>query len=191
MWVILVSACSGSEDEGGIKANDSAQIEIKTYNEVQWIDLLPKADLDAIMNPPSYITDIVDGSIEDQIANQVQNSIVLAQDDRYQQALKSVDIIEEMDGQLIKIPGFIVPLQYDVNQNITEFFIVPYFGACIHVPPPPPNQILYVKYPEGFQLDDWNRPFWFFGELNTQLVENEMATSAYSLNVSNIEVYQD
>ena len=54
----------------------------------------------------------------------------------------------ELNGSTVKIPGFVIPLEGDEN-TVTEFLLVPYFGACIHVPPPPPNQIIYVKFPQG------------------------------------------
>ncbi len=50
----------------------------------------------------------------------------------------------KLDGKMVSIPGFMVPLEDDLSQ-VTEFLLVPYAGACIHVPPPPPNQMVYVK----------------------------------------------
>ena len=55
--------------------------------------------------------------------------------------------VKELDGQYIKLPGYIVPLESDEGGLLDEFLLVPYFGACIHVPPPPPNQIVYVVKP--------------------------------------------
>ena len=63
----------------------------------------------------------------------------------------STKIIEQLNGQLVRIPGFVVPVEFD-EESITEFFLVPYFGACIHSPPPP-NQIIYVHAPNGLQLN--------------------------------------
>ena len=63
----------------------------------------------------------------------------------------SAAVNAKLDGQLIEIPGFIVPLSEDSEGLVTEFFLVPYVGACIHVPPPPPNQIVYVKPMEPVQ----------------------------------------
>ena len=74
---------------------------------------------------------------------------------------------------------------------ITEFFIVPFFGACIHVPPPPPNQIIYVKYPQGFKLEELYYPFWLSGMLKTSLVENDMATAAYAMDVKYLGLYSE
>lgn len=49
-----------------------------------------------------------------------------------------------LDNKFVSIPGFMVPLEDDADQ-VTEFILVPFAGACIHVPPPPPNQMVYVK----------------------------------------------
>lgn len=161
------------------------------YNTVEWTDLMPKEDLDALLNPPNYVTDVEEGSFEDQISNQIQNAFSAASDDRYQQALISTRIIPEMDGQAIRIPGFIVPLEFDEELTTTQFFLVPFFGACIHVPPPPPNQIIFVNYPKGFKLISLYQPFWISGILKTSLVENEMATAAYSMQMQSFEVYTE
>jgi len=49
-----------------------------------------------------------------------------------------------VDGQLVRMPGYILPLEFS-GKDVTEFLLVPYVGACIHTPPPPPNQIVHVK----------------------------------------------
>ncbi len=161
------------------------------FKTVEWVDLMPKEDLDALLNPPSYVTDVEDGSFEDQISSQIQNTLAAAGDDRYQQALSSTRIISELEGQAIRIPGFIVPLEFDDEQTITQFFLVPFFGACIHVPPPPPNQIIFVNYPKGLKLHALYDPFWISGILKTTLVENETATAAYSLEMQSYEPYTE
>lgn len=161
------------------------------FKTVEWVDLMPKKDLDALLAPPSYVTDVEDGSFEDEISNQIQNALGAASDDRYQQALASTQVIPEMADQAIRIPGFIVPLEFDGEQTITQFFLVPFFGACIHVPPPPPNQIIFVNYPKGLKLTALYDPFWISGILKTTLVENETATAAYSLQMQSFEAYTE
>ena len=161
------------------------------FKTVEWVDLMPKEDLDALLAPPSYVTDVEDGSFEDEISNQIQNALGAASDDRYQQALASTQVIPEMADQAIRIPGFIVPLEFDGEQTITQFFLVPFFGACIHVPPPPPNQIIFVNYPKGLKLTALYDPFWISGILKTTLVENETATAAYSLQMQSFEAYTE
>ncbi len=161
------------------------------FKTLEWTDLIPKEDLDALLTPPAYITEVEDGSDEDQISSQIQNAITAASDDRYQQALVSTRVVSKMDGQAIRIPGFIVPLEFDDEQIITQFFLVPFFGACIHTPPPPPNQIVFVEYPEGLKLEALYDPFWISGILKTSLIENDLATAAYSLKMQYFEHYTE
>ncbi|MBV1885165.1 MAG: DUF3299 domain-containing protein [Gammaproteobacteria bacterium] len=161
------------------------------FKTVEWTDLMPKENLEALLNPPSYVTDIKDGSAEDQISSQIQNTNAAASDDRYQQALVSTRVVSEISGQAIRIPGFIVPLEFDDEQTITQFFLVPFFGACIHVPPPPPNQVIFVDYPEGLKLEALYDPFWVSGVVKTSLIKNELATAAYTLKMQFFEAYTE
>lgn len=63
---------------------------------------------------------------------------------RMQETLQETPVVEALDGQVVKVSGYVVPLAGD-EAAITEFLLVPFLGACIHVPPPPANQIVYVK----------------------------------------------
>lgn len=89
-------------------------------------------------------------------------------------------LLEKLNGQLVKIPGFVVPLEGDAN-NITEFLLVPYFGACIHVPPPPSNQIVYVKFSEGVPITNLYDAVWVTGILSTDGWKGDIATVGYTL----------
>lgn len=164
----------------------------ESYLDIEWTDLMPKDDLDAILNPPEYLDDIVDGSVEDQLSELGQLSLPEADDSRYQQALVSSRVVEEFDGKAIRLPGFIVPLAFGSSQQeVTRFFLVPYFGACIHVPPPPPNQIIYAEFDKGFKLESLYDPFFLSGVLSTTMVEHETATAAYVIKVEKIEPYSE
>lgn len=193
---LLVTGCQPADqtdpDVAILKTETSSTPDqTEPYRTVDWTELMPQDDFDTLMNPPSYITDIEDGSFEDQISNQISNTIAAASDDRYQQALVSTRVIDELDGELIRIPGFIVPLEFDDEQAITQFFLVPFFGACIHVPPPPPNQIIFVQADVALPLDDLYDPFWISGKLETSLIENDMATAAYRLQMQSFEPYTE
>ena len=113
----------------------------------------------------------------------------LSSDDKYQQALQSVNVRGEIDGKAVRVPGFVVPLEFDDNQVITQFFLVPYFGACIHMPPPPPNQIILVNYSTGLELDALYDPIWISGMLKVSLTENSLGRSAYSMDMHMFEPY--
>lgn len=160
------------------------------YQTIEWTELMPPEDLEALMNPPEYLSEIADGSLEDQINSQLQGAMT-ADDSRYQQALSSTQIVPEFDNRKVRIPAFIVPLEYDDDQRVTEFFLVPYFGACIHVPPPPPNQIIHASYDQGMTLEALYDAFWISGTLQTTMTENDTATSAYSIAVEAIEPYTE
>lgn len=192
-WLLKVCLCVAmavfppySLAEKGVPAGSSEA----GFRTIEWTDLIPPQVLQLLENPPEYITNTEDGSIEDQISSQISNSIVAASDDPYQQALVSTEVRKEMNGAKVRLPGFIVPLEFDDDLTITEFFLVPYFGACLHMPPPPPNQIVYVSYPKGIQLEELQIPFWIMGVISTALSENDMATSAYSMTMQSYERYE-
>ncbi len=177
-------------EESTIVATSKA--DTPAFKTLEWTDLMPAEDLQALLNPPEYLDEVEDGSADDQISNQLKiNTSKADPDDLYQQALVSKKVKTEMDGEKIRLAGFIVPLDFNDQQKLTEFFLVPYFGACIHVPPPPPNQIIYISYPQGIERPGLPDPFWVSGVLKTTLVENEMATSAYSMEVEQVERYRE
>ena len=202
LHLLLLTAfdtASNETKESTLKSLIEQQVTIKekpekptptSFKTLDWDSLMPEEDLNALLNPPNYLDQIEDGAFEDQISDQLQIDFDSALNDRYQQALVSTKIIEQLDGQLVRIPGFVVPVEFD-EQSITEFFLVPYFGACIHSPPPPPNQIIYVHAPNGLQLNTLYDPFWISGTINTTLVENYMATAAYSLKMASYEAYTE
>ena len=96
----------------------------------------------------------------------------------------------ELDGKLVKIPGFIVPLDVAKDGTVSEFFLVPYFGACIHVPPPPPNQIVYVNAPKGIALDSIYEAYWITGTMKMQNKSTRLGAAAYSLSADKVEIYK-
>jgi hypothetical protein len=161
------------------------------FRTVEWVDLIPPEVLEILLNPPSYIAEIEDGSAEDQITSQIKNTLAEKEEDAYQQALASTDVNPALNGQKIRIPGFVVPLEFDDEQVISQFFLVPYFGACLHMPPPPPNQIILVDAPDGVQMSALYEPFWLEGEVTTTVTENDMAKSAYSMELHSLLPYSE
>ncbi|UAA39054.1 DUF3299 domain-containing protein [Paraneptunicella aestuarii] len=98
-------------------------------------------------------------------------------------------IIPELNGQLVKIPGFVVPLEGD-DVSLTEFLLVPFFGACIHVPPPPSNQIVYVKFAKPIPVDSLYDPVWVTGKLSTEAWTGEIASVGYRLTGTKVEPFE-
>jgi hypothetical protein len=72
-----------------------------------------------------------------------------------------------LDNQLIRMPGYLLPLEFS-GQQVTEFLLVPYVGACIHSPPPPPNQIVYVKSDKPVEVTTTFAAVWVTGRMSTQ-----------------------
>jgi len=104
-----------------------------------------------------------------------------------QQSLNA-PVVEALNGKLVKIPGFIVPLEGD-NETTTEFLLVPYFGACIHVPPPPPNQIVFVKFSSAVPIANIYDAVWVTGTLSTASWQGDLATVGYSLTGISLSQY--
>ena len=190
LWMlsILVAGANAADDSDDSVSNDTDNLIFET---VEWPDLMPPEVLAILLNPPEYIAEIEDGSAEDQISSQMKSAVNQSEEDAYQQALVSTDVNENLDGAMIRIPGFVVPLEFDEEQTISQFFLVPYFGACLHMPPPPPNQIILVNAPKGIQMSALYDPFWIEGQLSTSFQENDMATSAYAMRLQRIEPYSN
>ncbi len=136
---------------------------------MEWEELLPEAERLAQAQAPELNHDA-------NMANQQQST--------------DVKVREDLNGKTVRLPGFVVPLEGDEN-TITEFFLVPYFGACIHVPPPPPNQIIYVNYPKGAPIDDVWGAVWVEGKIKTETKSNELATVGYTMEGIKVEVYEE
>jgi hypothetical protein len=92
------------------------------------------------------------------------------------------------DGIPIKIPGFIVPLEFD-DDRVHSFLLVPYFGACTHTPPPPPNQIVFVELEEGIVVDNIYEPIYVNGLMFVETQDSEYGTAGYLLNGHSVEPY--
>lgn len=107
-------------------------------------------------------------------------------------------ITQEYDGKKVRMPGFIVPIEFD-GLKTTEFLLVPVAGACIHMPPPPANQIVRVSYPEGFTVQNVQYPVWIEGDFHSKKVTEEVflvdgksnITMGYEMNASLIEDYYE
>jgi hypothetical protein len=110
--------------------------------------------------------------------------------DEMQQEWKAAPVVDAWDGQTVRLPGFIVPLEGD-EKTVSEFLLVPYFGACIHVPPPPSNQIVHVTTggaPVPF-AGMWDAVH-VTGHMRTKHFSNDLADAGYSMEAISIEPYE-
>ncbi len=102
--------------------------------------------------------------------------------------------VARLDKRTVKIPGYLVPLNLDKNQRATELLLVPTKDACIHVPAPPPNQTIYVKFKnkeKGIKVEEAGRtPYWLVGTLHVETTHSEYTETLYSITVDSLEVYK-
>lgn len=98
-------------------------------------------------------------------------------------------VVEALDGQRVRIPGYVVPLDLDDAGRVRELLLVPWFGACIHVPPPPANQIVHVRTTQELALDDLWQPFWIEGTLRVAHSSSELAEAGYQMQAERIQPY--
>jgi uncharacterized protein len=99
-------------------------------------------------------------------------------------------VVAELDGERVRIGGYVVALDFDATK-IKEFLLVPFVGACIHVPPPPPNQIIYVKAAEGFEVSGQFDPVFVTGTLKTARQFTGLAATGYTLEAEKVELRKE
>ena len=163
-WLVIALPAGASED----------------VRELEWDDLMPKdwnplAQLEALRGESGSL---LDGTPE---ADALMEKFIAAG--------RSAPVVGEHNGQRVKLPGFVVPLEFD-DKEVAEFLLVPYFGACIHVPPPPANQIVYVKASDAPARREMFMAVWVTGTLSTEAHYNDVGDAGYTLQATKIEPYQ-
>jgi uncharacterized protein len=165
--LLTVTALSVGSGQG--MAQPSAKV---VYEEVLWDDLIPKkwfGEIKAQMAALGRLGFLVDGSEEADAAMQ-----------RLRKKWDAAPIETNHLDKPIKIAGYVVAL--DANRKmISEFLLVPYFGACIHVPPPPANQIILVKFDKPIKRLESMESVWVEGVLRDARIDTGLAVTGYSL----------
>lgn len=113
--------------------------------------------------------------------------------EKMQAEMNSAPVNPSLNGKQVKLPGFISPLEVDEAKGmVKEFLLVPYFGACIHVPPPPLNQTLLVKPQEGKSvgMERMYEPVWVYGTLTTEQIHTDLAEAGYQIHDARVEMWQ-
>ncbi len=153
------------------------------FTEIGWDDLVP----------PGSSGDEISARFEDRIASVEPGSPEA--NDLYEELQAEYDnqpVNPDAASDDIYLAGFVAALTYD-GDLITEFLLVPYFGACIHVPPPPANQTILVKLAEGEELhvdESWGA-VWVTGDLTIDGESTDLAEAGYSISGASTGVYDD
>lgn len=153
--------------------------------ETDWLALLPPEDLAALEAMPEIDHRGAEGDSAFYGAGGLKQQADLPA------VMYSTRTVAALDGKVLRLGGYPVPLETTADGRFHTFFLVPYPGACIHVPPPPPNQIVLVRYPKGIALDDIYAPLWVSGTLHVETVGNALADAAYALDAEGVRVVEE
>ena len=211
--MLLISACTDGPDSfSSLSDSDKTN-----YQEIEWEELDPndpqQVDYSATVNHDSFDLSneefIEEGYVEEEFIGADEYSDGEEYIDEYselpslseltsgnigisaQTQAQSFGIVPEMDGKNIRLPGFIVPVEFEGTNLVTEFFLVPYFGACIHQPPPPPNQTVYVTSEKPIKFTGIYDPVWVMGTIKTERTGNYIATAEYKIDLNRIAPYTE
>ena len=141
----------------------------KTSTEITWDDLIPSG--------VSYSEIIAEGTIDE------QNDVWLPVYDENATKLNPI-----LDGAYIKIPGYIIPIDLSA-EGVTSFVLVPYVGACLHTPPPPAHQLVFVTMLKPWPSDNLWDAVWVTGHMEHGIQTTEVAETGYLLKAEEMETY--
>ena len=173
-WIVLFIACvlfAGCEPTG-----DGAS-KTTTGKETKWDELIP-----AGWDSGQAFKGLDFGSLKDADPRATEAL------KRMREALDNAPIQPALNGVSVRIPGFVVPLERNGDQ-LTEFLLVPYFGACIHTPPPPANQIIHVFPLTPLKDKGGAEPVWVSGVLETVHSDTEMGKAGYRIKGAVVAAY--
>ncbi len=98
-------------------------------------------------------------------------------------------VTTEYNGKTVRLPGFIVPIAFS-GTAVKAFVLVPYVGACVHVPPPPANQLVFVTTEEPYEGKGLFEAVSVTGLFETAATDTQIAEIGYVLTAEKIEPYE-
>jgi hypothetical protein len=147
--------------------------------EISWDELIPE----------DWRMDLMMGRYE---VDGIQDDDPLATQylEKLKALLQEAPVVPELDGRQVKLRGFVVPLEME-QRKMSEFLLVPYYGACIHVPPPPLNQTVHVVTRDGqaFEGETFD-VVWVIGTLRVERLSSELADAGYRLDNATVALYE-
>jgi hypothetical protein len=146
--------------------------------EVNWKDLVPPGfDPNRLLK--KYYQDVA------MLKDNDPRAVRLAEE--LQKAWESAPVVEALDNKIVRLSGFLVTLEGD-GKAVSEFLLVPFFGACIHVPPPPSNQIVLVRTAANpFKVKQMFQTVSVTGRLRAEAVRNDVASASYVIEATHVE----
>lgn len=178
---VIVAAESGSDYKLGDRLPQTgAPADARApYREVTWDTLLPPG-----WNPMDAFKGINLAMLSDGDPRAIQAL------ERLKEEWDKAPANTALNGERIRIPGFVVPLDQQKGE-LRQFLLVPYFGACIHTPPPPSNQIIHVLLGKPVKNLRAMDPVWVSGALETTRSETGMGAAGYRMKGDLIAAYKE
>ncbi|MEP2640726.1 DUF3299 domain-containing protein [Roseobacter sp.] len=139
------------------------------YVDLEWSDLLPQGQVPL----PPVFQDLIQ---HDQLPTSSDQPA-------------SSGVRTDWNGQIVRLPGFIVPIDYS-GAGVTAFILVPFVGACVHVPPPPANQLVFVTTPEPYESSGLFEAVNVIGMFGTSALSTQLADIGYALSADQIEPFR-
>src|SRR5689334_21031981 len=189
MLVCLPIAVCAKEPAMAPASAKKAQVatsENKTYAELEWTAMLPADDMPIHRTMPTVqgmrrmTDDGGDASAGSGLASEMGSGPVDHTSSKRAEQFGSFKTVATLDGRRSILSGFVVPLESDDKGDMTEFLFVPFFGACIHVPPPPPNQVVYVRLAKSVHAPELWDAYDLQGTLRTHQFDGDIASAAYT-----------
>lgn len=159
--------------------DDDAAAPTSDARAIGWEDLVP-ADF---VPPEDPTIDMTTEEIDALFDGSDASNARLAEID---EALRYAPVEPSLDGQHVTLPGYVVPLEFDGQTRMEEFLLVPYFGACIHTPPPPANQIVMATLERATDIGNTYEPVQLRGILRTETSKTALADTGYTMEVLEI-----
>jgi len=151
---VTLIGCSNPTIGPSSEPAESENTPAQAVTEIIWEDLMPEGEdelLEALFVEfyKNFETEALSNSLTLAEAAAQENDfsavIVEGSAEDTMEQIGTFNVVSDLNGEHIRIPGYVVPFDFNAEGKHTEFLLVPYFGACLHPPPPPPNQIILVK----------------------------------------------
>ena len=139
------------------------------YIDLDWEDLLPEN--------------------ETKVPNALRGLTKHGSDPLSSQQPESSGVRADWNGKIVRLPGFIVPIDLQ-GTGVTAFLLVPYVGACVHVPPPPANQLVFVTTETPYENKRLFEPVNVIGMFGIASISTHAAEVGYALSADRIEPFR-
>lgn len=177
LFVALLGSAMAADYQVGERLTPRTATAALNYREIQWDELIPKG-----WDPMAAFKGLNMRRLKDSDPRAIEAL------EKLKAAWAEAPVEPSLDGKRLKLAGFVIPLERK-GDAVLELLLVPYFGACIHTPPPPANQIVHVilkKPAEGLKMMD---AFWISGALSLQRGDSSLGVYGYRMMGERLDPY--